>query len=171
MNFSQITLCKNQQQNNITIDVTGSSPNINEDSTDNTESVKMSGNKTVVNPKISPPQNIPLDSDPSSKATTQVISNNNKIRINLNDVPKQYIIQQKVLTTDPKTGKQMYVMKNVVDPKYEKILKQKALQANQNKQVVDNKNPQHIIQQKVLITDPKTGKQMYIMKNVVMKCY
>ena len=40
---------KNQQQNNITIDVTGSSPNINEDSTDNTESVKMSGNKTVVN--------------------------------------------------------------------------------------------------------------------------
>ena len=125
------------------------------------------GNKTVVNPKISPPQNIPLDSDPSAKATTQVISNNNKIRINLNDVPKQYIIQQKVLTTDPKTGKQMYVMKNVVDPKYEKILKQKALQANQNKPVTDNKNPQHIIQQKVLVTDPKTGKQMYVMKNVV----
>ena len=125
------------------------------------------GNKTVVNPKISPPQNIPLDSDPSAKATTQVISNNNKIRINLNDVPKQYIIQQKVLTTDPKTGKQMYVMKNVVDPKYEKILKQKALQANQNKPVTDNKNPQHIIQQKVLVTDQKTGKQMYVMKNVV----
>ena len=125
------------------------------------------GNKTVVNPKISPPQNIPLDSDPSAKATTQVISNNNKIRINLNDVPKQYIIQQKVLTTDPKTGKQMYVMKNVVDPKYEKILKQKALQANQNKPVTDNKNLQHIIQQKVLVTDPKTGKQMYVMKNVV----
>ena len=125
------------------------------------------GNKTVVNPKISPPQNIPLDSDPSAKATTQVISNNNKIRINLNDVPKQYIIQQKVLTTDPKTGKQMYVMKNVVDPKYEKILRQKALQANQNKPVTDNKNPQHIIQQKVLVTDQKTGKQMYVMKNVV----
>ena len=61
----------------------------------------------------------------------------------------------------------MYVMKNVVDPKYEQYLKQKALQANQNKTVVENKNPQNIIQQKVLVTDPKTGKQMYVMKNVV----
>ena len=131
------------------------------------------GTKTVVNPKISPAQNIPQDSEsnPNEKAKTQIINNNNnnkiKIKINLNEVPKQYIIQQKVLVTDPKTGKQMYVMKNIVDPKYEQYLKQKALQANQNKTVVENKNPQNIIQQKVLVTDPKTGKQMYVMKNVV----
>ena len=60
----------------------------------------------------------------------------------------------------------MYVMKNVVDPNYEKALKQKALVTNQNKTQMDN-NQQHIIKQKVLVTDPKTGKQMYVMKNVV----
>ena len=82
------------------------------------------GNKTAVNPKMSQPQNIPQDSDPREKASTQIVSNNNKNNINpqshhhLNQIPKQYIIQKKVLVTDPKTGKQMYVMKNVVDPKY-----------------------------------------------------
>ena len=131
------------------------------------------GNKTAVNPKMSQPQNIPQDSDPREKASTQIVSNNKKNNINpqshhhLNQIPKQYIIQKKVLVTDPKTGKQMYVMKNVVDPKYEQALKQKALQTNQNKPAPDNKNQQHIIQQKVLVTDPKTGKQMYVMKNVV----
>ena len=129
-----------------------------------------SGNKTAVIPKMSQPQNIPQDSDPREKASTQIVSNNNKNNINpqshhhLNQIPKQYIIQKKVLVTDPKTGKQMYVMKNVVDPKYEQALKQKALQTNQNKPAPDNKNQQHIIQQKVLVTDPKTGKQMYVMK-------
>jgi hypothetical protein len=58
-------------------------------------------------------------------------------------------------------------MKNVIDPKYEKALKQQAILANQNKTAVISPNPQHIIQQKVLVTDPKTGKQMYVMKNVV----
>ena len=99
-------------------------------------------------------------------------------------VPPQYIIQQKVLVKDPKTGKQMYVMKNVVDPKYlEALKKQQALQQQQQQQShhtqVQDKNPQqhhhhqqpqnqqHIIQQKVLVTDPKTGKQMYVIKNVV----
>ena len=94
-----------------------------------------------------------------------------------NKIPSQYIIQKKVLVTDPKTGKQMYVMKNVVDPKYAEMLKQKqnAQQAqvqNQHQQQHHHQpqtqqQNQHIIQQKVLVTDPKTGKQMYVMKNVV----
>ena len=98
-------------------------------------------------------------------------------------VPPQYIIQQKVLVKDPKTGKQMYVIKNVVDPKYlEALKKQQALQQQQQQshhnQVQDKnaqqhhhhqlpQNHQHIVQQKVLVTDPKTGKQMYVIKNVV----
>ena len=94
-----------------------------------------------------------------------ILANQNKTAV-ISPNPK-HIIQQKVLVTDPKTGKQMYVMKNVVDPKYEKALKQQAILANQNKTAVISPNPQHIIQQKVLVTDPKTGKQMYVMKNVV----
>ena len=69
-----------------------------------------------------------------------------------------------------KTGKKMYVMKNVIDPKYEMALKQQKAQLsnqNHNKAPIDNNKNQHIIQQKVLVTDPKTGKQMYVMKNVV----
>ena len=72
-------------------------------------------------------------------------------------------------------------MKNVVDPKYAEALKQKqALQQNQKQNIPQDKNQQqyhhqqpqpqnqqHIIQQKVLVTDPKTGKQKYVMKNVI----
>ena len=99
------------------------------------------------------------------------------------NVPPQYMIQQKVLVTDPKTGKQVYAMKNVVDPRYlEALKKQQALQQqqqNHHTQVQDKNqeqyhhhqqqplNQQHIIQQKVLVTDPKTGKQIYAIKNVV----
>ena len=122
-------------------------------------------------------QKIPQDSNPEEKTKAQVYNNSNNNNkptqpsnknIPINQIPKQYIIQQKVLVTDPKTGKQMYVMKNVIDPKYEKALKQQALLSNQNqnKTAIDT-NPQHIIQQKVLVTDPKTGKQMYVMKKVV----
>ena len=146
----------------------------NKEPTNNQKSnreLNNSGNKTTMNPKAALAQNIPQDSDQKEKPSNQVFSHNDsKNKINPNQIPKQYIIQQKVLVTDPKTGKQMYVMKNVVDPKYEKALKQqKALLANQNqtKPPTDNKNPQHIIQQKVLVTDPKTGKQMYVMKKVV----
>ena len=93
-----------------------------------------------MNPKAALAQNIPMDSVPENKASTQVITNN-KNQLNpktqpMNQIPKQYIIQQKVLVTDPKTGKQMYVMKNVIDPKYEKVLKQQAILANQNKTAV-----------------------------------
>ena len=96
-------------------------------------------------------------------------------------VPPQYIIQQKVLVTDPKTGKKAYVIKNVVDPRYaEALKKQQALQQQQQQNKVQDKDPQHhhpqtqqpqnkqyIIQQKVLVTDPKTGKQIYAIKNVL----
>ena len=141
-------------------------PNNSQKSTSN-----ETASKTTMNPKAALAQNIPMDSVPENKASTQVITNN-KNQLNpktqpMNQIPKQYIIQQKVLVTDPKTGKQMYVMKNVIDPKYEKALKQQAILANQNKTAVISPNPQHIIQQKVLVTDPKTGKQMYVMKNVV----
>jgi hypothetical protein len=141
-------------------------PNNSQKSTSN-----ETASKTTMNPKAALAQNIPMDSVPENKASTQVITNN-KNQLNpktqpMNQIPKQYIIQQKVLVTDPKTGKQMYVMKNVIDPKYEKVLKQQAILANQNKTAVISPNPQHIIQQKVLVTDPKTGKQMYVMKNVV----
>ena len=127
--------------------------------------------KTSINPKKALEQNIPQDSNPTDKPKTQVYNNNAQPsnKIPMNQIPKQYIIQQKVLVTDPKTGKQMYVMKNVVDPKYEKALKQQALLAkqNQNKTAIDTNPHQHYIQQKVLVKDPKTGKQMYVMKNVV----
>jgi len=141
-------------------------PNNSQKSTSN-----ETASKTTMNPKAALAQNIPMDSVPENKASTQVITNN-KNQLNpktqpMNQIPKQYIIQQKVLVTDPKTGKQMYVMKNFIDPKYEKALKQQAILANQNKTAVISPNPQHIIQQKVLVTDPKTGKQMYVMKNVV----
>ncbi len=105
-------------------------------------------------------------------------------------VPPQYIIQQKVLVTDPKTGKQMYVIKNVIDPKYAQVLKQqqelqqKQNQIPQNQQHHHQNQPQmnqqhhhqnqpqmnqqqHMVQQKVLVTDPKTGKKMYVIKNVI----
>jgi len=141
-------------------------PNNSQKSTSN-----ETASKTTMNPKAALAQNIPMDSVPENKASTQVITNN-KNQLNpktqpMNQIPKQYIIQQKVLVTDPKTGKQMYVMKNVIDPKYEKALKQQAILANQNKTAVISPNPQHIIQQKVLVTDPKTGKQMYVMKNFI----
>ena len=144
---------------------------VNNNQKTNSKMTNISGSKTIVNPKMPPPQNIPQDSDPKEKASTQIVTNtknntNPNPHQNLNQIPKQYIIQKKVLVTDPKTGKQMYIMKNVVDPKYEQALKQKALQANQNKAPVDNKNQPPMIQQKVLVTDPKTGKQMYVMKNV-----
>ena len=91
-------------------------------------------------------------------------------------VPPQYIIQQKVLVTDPKTGKQGYVIKNVVDPKYAQALKQKQMQMQQKPAQAQDQhqhhhqqpqNEQHIIQKKVLVTDPKTGKQTYVIKNYV----
>ena len=57
-----------------------------------------------------------------------------------------------------------------MDPRYEQMIKQKEMNQKQNKtQVLQPQNQAqnpHIIQQKVLVTDPKTGKQMYIMKNV-----
>ena len=65
-------------------------------------------------------------------------------------------------------------MKNVVDPKYAQMLKQQQnrtqhqhhhLQQNQLQQ--PQNQHQHIIQQKVLLADPKTGKMIYLMKNVV----
>ena len=106
--------------------------------------------KTSINPKKALEQNIPQDSNPTDKTKTQVYNNNQaqpSNKIPMNQIPKQYIIQQKVLVTDPKTGKQMYVMKNVVDPKYEKALKQQALLANQNqnKTAIDTNPHQHYI--------------------------
>ena len=123
------------------------------------------------NENIKQPQNNQIQTQiPQQKMSGQ--NQHNQIK-----VPPQYIIQQKVLVTDPKTGKQMYVMKNVVDPKYAEVLKQKqALQQNQKQNIPQQQhhhqqqqppNQQHIIQQKVLVTDPKTGKQMYVMKNVL----
>ena len=132
----------------------------------NIQKPNQSGSKTMLNPKSSLPKNIPQDSDPNEKNNT---GNNNKNNP-MNQIPKQYIIQKKELVTDPKTGKQMYVMKNIIDPKYEMALKQQKAQLSnqiQNKTSNDNNKNQHIIQQKVLVTDPKTGKQMYVMKNVV----
>ena len=132
----------------------------------NIQKQNESGSKTTINPKSSLPKIIPQDSDPNEKNKT---GNNNK-NIPINQTPKQYIIQQKVLVTEPKTGKKMYVMKNVIDPKYEMALKQQKAQLsnqNHNKAPIDNNKNQHIIQQKVLVTDQKTGKQMYVMKNVV----
>ena len=118
------------------------------------------------------PQNNQIQTQiPQQKISGQ--TQNNQLKI-----PPEYIIQQKVLVTDPKTGKQMYVMKKVVDPKYAEALKKKqALQQNQKQNIPQDQtqhhhqqakpqNQQHIIQQKVLVTDPKTGKQMYVMKNV-----
>jgi hypothetical protein len=92
-------------------------PNNSQQSTSN-----ETASKTTMNPKAALAQNIPMDSVPENKASTQVITNN-KNQLNpktqpMNQIPKQYIIQQKVLVTDPKTGKQMYVLKNVIDPKY-----------------------------------------------------
>ena len=138
--------------------------------------------KTEINKKIS--KEIPQDSEPTQqRPSTQVMPNKvNNPNINQNiqthnknmnpqiQIPKEYIIQQKVLVTDPKTGKQKYVLKNIIDPKYEKILKQKAMmQNNQNKAGVNpnNQQQQHYIQQKVLVTDPNTGKQKYIIKNIL----
>ena len=146
------------------------------------EELNDSQKKTEINKKIS--KEIPQDSEPTQqRPSTQVMPNKvNNPNINQNiqthnknmnpqiQIPKEYIIQQKVLVTDPKTGKQKYVLKNIIDPKYEKILKQKAMmQNNQNKAGVNpnNQQHQHYIQQKVLVTDPNTGKQKYIIKNIL----
>ena len=101
-------------------------------------------------------------------ARTQVIQPKNPGQ-NLHNIPPQYIIQKKVIVTDPKTGKQMYAYKNVVDPRYEQMLKQNQAHQPQpqphNQPQPQNQNP-HIIQQKVLVTDPKTGKPTYVIRNV-----
>ena len=60
---------------------------------------------------------------------------------------------------------QEYIIKNILDPKYTAAQNQAK---NNQKPPQDNNNlMQHYIQQKVLVTDPKTGKQMYVMKNVI----
>ena len=171
-------------------------PEPNDNQKSNISKQNESGSKTTLNPKSHLEKIMPQDSDPNDKKKNEAFNNiknnfntpqqpNNKI-IYFNQIPKQYIVQQKVLTTDPKTGKQMYAMKNVIAPKYEQYLKQKGYVINKNppKTPNDNNNKnqqqqqqhqhqnqqqqnQHMIQQKVLVTDPKTGKQMYVMKNVV----
>ena len=143
--------------------------------------------KNKINNNI-PNNNIPGPQDSEVKNKTEVrqpshhqIQQNQQPKNNQTQVqpqkikiPQQYLMQQKVLTTDPKTGKQVYTIKNVVNPKYADIVKklqQQQLQQNQNQQHQQphqqTQNQQNIIQQKVLVTDPKTGKKMYIMKNVV----
>ena len=147
---------------------------------------KMQQPQQPANPKMNLPG--PEDSEPRAK-TTLIQPNKNQFQHqnqnihnpqtqiqqkipshNAQNIPPQYIIQKKVLVTDPKTGKQMYVMKNVVDPRYEQMLKQNEMHQKKNKtQVLQPQNQAqnpHFIQQKVLVTDPKTGKQMYVMKNV-----
>ena len=183
-NIEESTVEDSKQDQKTVINNNNNSNNQNKEPNDNPRSSKNktlnnSGNKATLNPKTAIKPEIPQDSNPEEKPTTQIITNTNKNKLNPhtqnnnihpNQIPKQYIIQKKVLVTDPKTGKQMYVMKNIVDPNYEKYLKQKEMQSNQNQnKIIMDSNPknQHIIQQKVLVTDPKTGKQMYVMKNVV----
>ena len=158
---------------------------------------KISNNKNIQNPqkqnaqqKKSQPINQmpndnalgPQDSEPDNKMDSiqnrphhnhqQQIQEQPHQHQHYNKIPQQYIIQKKELVTDPKTGKQMYVMKNVVDPKYAQYLKQKQ---NQNSQNHDHhpqtKNPQQILEKKELVTDPKTEKQKYLMKNITEPKY
>jgi hypothetical protein len=133
-------------------------------------------NKINDNKIQEPKDNIPSDNTNDYKTQVKQAQNQNHHQGQQpqnNKIPPQYIIQKKVLVTDPKTGKQMYVMKNVVDPKYAQMLKQKQIEQQTQVQNQHHHQPQtqqqnqHIIQQKVLVTDPKTGKQMYVMKNVV----
>jgi hypothetical protein len=144
----------------------------------NKSQVKPQQHQTQIIEKkiLEPKDNIPSDNTNDYK--TQINQAQNQPhhqgqQPQSNKIPSQYIIQKKVLVTDPKTGKQMYVMKNVVDPKYAQMLKQKQ---NEQQTQVQNQHQhqhhhqqqnQHIIQQKVLVTDPKTGKQTYVLKNVV----
>ena len=126
-------------------------------------------NKQIENPHQQAQHGQHHHSNPQDQPQKQPIQNGeNKIK-----VPPQYIIQKKVLVTDPKTGKQGYIIKNVVDPRYEQALKQKQIQQNQattqnqqhhHKQAPTPQNQQHTIQKKVLVTDPKTGKQGYVIK-------
>ena len=144
----------------------------------NKSQVKPQQNQTQIIDKKNqePKDNIPADNSNDYKTQikqpqSQHYHHHQGQQPQNNKIPSQYIIQKKELITDPKTGKQKYVMKNVVDPKYAQMLKQK-----QNEQQAQNQHHhqpqaqqqnQHIIQQKVLVTDPKTGKQTYVMKNVV----
>ena len=65
---------------------------------ENKSNINNSGNKTTINPKTALAKNIPQDSEPKEKSSTQTFTNNdnkkNKINPNpnLNQIPKQYII-------------------------------------------------------------------------------
>ena len=119
------------------------------------KSVKKNEGSSNVNPQKNnyniPQDTIPQDGEVSSskhstpKNQIQVVGNKTQVQ-NKSKIPPENIIQKKELVTDPNTGKQTYVQKKYVDPKYAQLQKQNS---------PPNQNIQQKQQQKVMVKPPQ----------------